>query len=58
MLSRDSADSLVVVDRRLSYWKMNSILLTWDIEEYDVSADFGGALLPDEGIERGTEIWQ
>lgn len=37
---------------------MNSILLTWDVEEYDLPADFGSRPLPDEGVERGCQIWQ
>ncbi len=37
---------------------MNSILLTWDVEEYDLPADFGAPPLADEGLKRGTEIWQ
>lgn len=35
-----------------------SIFLTWDVEEYDVAADFGAAPLPDGGRERGVEIWR
>ncbi len=37
---------------------MNSILLTWDVEEYDVPADFGAPPLADEGLKRGAEIRQ
>ncbi len=37
---------------------MNSILLTWDIEEYDLPVDFGSTPLPDDGVARGVEIWQ
>lgn len=36
---------------------MNSILLTWDIEEYDLPRDFGAPPLPDDGLARGVEIW-
>ena len=36
---------------------MRSILLTWDIEEYDAPADFGAVLLPDGGLARGLQIW-
>ena len=35
-----------------------AILLTWDVEEYDVAADFGAAPLPDRGLARGVEIWR
>ena len=34
-----------------------TILLTWDVEEYDAPADFGAAPLPDGGLSRGSEIW-
>ena len=37
---------------------MNSILLTWDIEEYDAPADFGATPFFDQGLQRGIEIWQ
>lgn len=37
---------------------MNSILLTWDIEEYDAPADFGATPLPDHGLSRGRDIWE
>ncbi|MCX6935638.1 MAG: polysaccharide deacetylase family protein [Verrucomicrobia bacterium] len=37
---------------------MRSILLTWDIEEYDVPADFGEPPLQDGGLARGVEIWR
>ena len=33
-----------------------TILLTWDVEEYDAPADFGATPLPDGGVARGTEI--
>ena len=36
---------------------MNSILLTWDVEEYDAPADFGAPPLADHGLARGREIW-
>ena len=36
---------------------MRSILLTWDIEEYDAPADFGAVPLPDGGLARGLQIW-
>jgi Polysaccharide deacetylase/Domain of unknown function (DUF3473) len=35
-----------------------TILLTWDVEEYDAPADFGAAPYPDGGLERGIEIWR
>ena len=35
-----------------------AILLTWDVEEYDVAADFGAVPLPDRGLARGVEIWR
>ena len=35
-----------------------TILLTWDVEEYDVATDFGAASLPDQGLSRGVEIWK
>ena len=38
--------------------RMNSILLTWDVEEYDAPADFGAPALTDHGLSRGREIWQ
>ncbi|NBV96126.1 MAG: DUF3473 domain-containing protein [Verrucomicrobia bacterium] len=38
--------------------RMNSILLTWDVEEYDAPADFGAPALSDHGLGRGREIWQ
>ena len=37
---------------------MRSILLTWDIEEYDAPADFGATPLPDGGLSRGLQIWR
>jgi hypothetical protein len=37
---------------------MRSILLTWDIEEYDAPADFGAAPFPDGGLSRGVDIWR
>jgi len=37
---------------------MRSILLTWDIEEYDAPADFGAVPLPDGGLARGVDIWR
>jgi peptidoglycan/xylan/chitin deacetylase (PgdA/CDA1 family) len=37
---------------------MNSILLTWDVEEYDAPADFGAPALADHGLSRGREIWE
>jgi hypothetical protein len=36
---------------------MRSILLTWDIEEYDAPADFGATPLADGGLSRGVDIW-
>ena len=35
-----------------------TILLTWDVEEYDVPADFGAPAFPDGGLSRGIEIWR
>ena len=35
-----------------------TILLTWDVEEYDVAADFGAPPLPDGGLATGMEIWR
>ena len=35
-----------------------TILLTWDVEEYDAPADFGAAPYPDGGLEKGIEIWR
>lgn len=35
-----------------------TILLTWDVEEYDAPADFGARPLPDGGLSRGVEIWR
>ena len=35
-----------------------AILLTWDVEEYDTPADFGGPPLADGGLSRGVEIWR
>ena len=35
-----------------------SILLTWDVEEYDAPADFGAAPFPDHGLAQGLEIWR
>jgi len=37
---------------------MRSILLTWDIEEYDAPADFGATPFPDGGLSRGVDIWR
>ena len=37
---------------------MRSILLTWDIEEFDAPEDFGAPRQPDGGLARGAEIWQ
>ena len=37
---------------------MRSILLTWDIEEYDAPADFGATPLPDGGLSRGVDFWR
>lgn len=37
---------------------MRSILLTWDIEEFDVPEDFGAPRKPDGGLSRGGSIWQ
>jgi len=51
-------DSVVVMDGGLPAPRMNSILLTWDIEEYDAPADFGAPPLSDHGLSRGREIWQ
>lgn len=36
---------------------MGTILLTWDIEEYDLPADFGAARLSDGGLAQGGQIW-
>lgn len=49
---------MVVLDGGLPFSRMNSILLTWDVEEYDAPADFGAPPLPDHGLSRGREIWQ
>ena len=46
------------MDRGLPPARMNSILLTWDVEEYDAPADFGAPPLPDHGLSRGREIWE
>ena len=35
-----------------------TILLTWDVEEYDAPADFGAVPLADGGLARGVEIWR
>lgn len=35
-----------------------SLLLTWDVEEYDAPADFGAQPLADGGLSRGVEIWR
>lgn len=35
-----------------------TILLTWDVEEYDAPADFGASPLPDGGLAQGVEIWR
>ena len=35
-----------------------TILLTWDVEEYDVPVDFGAVPLADGGLARGVEIWR
>ena len=35
-----------------------TILLTWDVEEYDAPADFGAPAFSDGGLSRGIEIWQ
>ncbi|MEY2852529.1 MAG: hypothetical protein RL549_1228 [Verrucomicrobiota bacterium] len=35
-----------------------TILLTWDVEEFDAAADFGAPPLPDGGLSRGVEIWR
>jgi len=35
-----------------------TILLTWDVEEYDAPADFGAAPFQDGGLARGIEIWR
>ena len=35
-----------------------TILLTWDVEEYDAPADFGAPALFDGGLDRGLEIWR
>ena len=35
-----------------------TILLTWDVEEYDAPADFGAPAFPDGGLSRGIEIWR
>ena len=35
-----------------------TILLTWDVEEYDAPADFGARPLADGGLSRGVEIWR
>lgn len=37
---------------------MRSILLTWDIEEYDAPADFGATPFTDGGLSRGVDIWR
>jgi len=37
---------------------MRSILVSWDIEEYDAPADFGATPLPDGGLSRGLQIWR
>jgi hypothetical protein len=37
---------------------MGTILLTWDIEEYDVPADFGAPRLSDGGVAQGGQIWR
>lgn len=37
---------------------MRSILLTWDIEEYDLPQDFGASAQPDGGLARGGSLWQ
>ena len=46
------------MDGGLPLSRMNSILLTWDVEEYDAPADFGAPPLADHGLSRGREIWQ
>jgi peptidoglycan/xylan/chitin deacetylase (PgdA/CDA1 family) len=37
---------------------MRSILLTWDIEEFDAPEDFGAPRKPDGGLSRGGSIWE
>ena len=37
---------------------MRSILLTWDIEEFDAPADFGAPRQPDGGLCNGGAIWE
>ena len=49
---------MVVMDGGLPLRRMNSILLTWDVEEYDAPADFGAPPMSDYGLGRGREIWQ
>jgi len=36
---------------------MRSILLTWDIEEFDAPEDFGAPRQPDGGLAMGNKIW-
>jgi len=48
----------VVLDGGVPLPRMNSILLTWDVVEYDAPADFGAFPLPDDGLSRGRDIWQ
>ena len=36
---------------------MRSILLTWDIEEFDAPADFGAPQQPDDGLASGAVNW-
>jgi peptidoglycan/xylan/chitin deacetylase (PgdA/CDA1 family) len=50
--------SLVGRHRGISIFLMGTILLTWDIEEYDLPADFGAAGLSDGGLAQGGQIWR
>jgi peptidoglycan/xylan/chitin deacetylase (PgdA/CDA1 family) len=58
MFQGASYDPVVVMDGGLPPSRMNSILLTWDVEEYDAPADFGAPALADHGLSRGREIWE
>jgi hypothetical protein len=37
---------------------MGTILLTWDVEEYDLPVDFGAARRSDGGLAQGGQIWR
>lgn len=47
----------MVLVRAISAFVKRSILLTWDVEEYDAPADFGAPPVPDLGLAQGLEIW-